>query len=111
MHRVYHPARVVLSRLDAAIVDAEIRAELQRGLDDVPAIADIPKHAVAYPEVRFEAFGLAEECLFGYGFSSAVEQLYPLLLHEVIRFQQRELHPAPLHGAEAALIVEFSGTV
>src|SRR3989344_6939971 len=54
MHRIYYPFGMVFSRFDSSVINSEISAELESGLDDVPPVAEIAIDAVSDPEIRLD---------------------------------------------------------
>lgn len=101
-----YPFGVVLTRLHAAIIDAKVRAELERCLDDVPPITHIPEDDIARPEAALRPFHALEQRLESNRSSLLTHSRDFSFLEEVERLDERELDLA-----RAVLLAETRGVV
>src|SRR3989338_1963284 len=89
MDREDDPLGMILSWLNAALIDPEISAKLKRSLDDISPVSHVFEDNIADPEVwlntpRFLDIGLGRDTSACFTFN-----LQPFPFHQVQAFQER----------------------
>lgn len=109
MDGVDDPFGVVVSWLDAPVVDAEVSAEFQRCFDDVSSFSHVFVHGVSDPEVVFEFFCSLYEVFEFKWVLFVVEDAEFVSLEEEECFVEAELDLSVVEDAAVTtLVVEVS---